>query len=342
MKVPLKFKKKLFAFVLGIITLIIGISAVANYHVAADRRKEKRRTFEFSYKVKISRLPESVKKIEIWLPLPPDNSYQDISDIKIRSQSDYRVIKDPEYGNKIAYISFAPTSGRPVETELTFRVTRRRRSPLSSPEPDFTLSKPENLRRFLSADSLVPIGGKIAAAAAEVTNSRMTPLQKARAVYDYVVATMSYDKSGQGWGRGDAVYACDTRRGNCTDFHSLFIGMVRACGIPARFVIGFPVPQNRPAGKIAGYHCWAEFYLPAAGWIPVDASEARQHPERKNFLFGGLDANRVEFTNGRDIRLDPKRGVRLNYFIYPYVLVDGKKFTDFTREFSYRNLKPVL
>ncbi len=342
MKQLLRFKHRLIGFGLGILIFIIGFSAIANYDFPANVKKEKRRSFLFQYKVEIAKLPETANRIEIWFPLPPDNLYQTVTDIAIHGQTEYRVVQDPEYGNKIAYISATAESGRPFETELTFRVTRKQRFQLYSSERDFTLAQPRNLRRFLAPDSLVPIGGKIAAATAEVINSRMTPLQEARAIYDYVVATMSYDKTGQGWGRGDAVYACDARKGNCTDFHSLFIGMARAAGIPARFVIGFPIPEKRPSGKINGYHCWAEFFLPDAGWIPVDASEARQHPRLKKFLFGGLDANRVEFTIGRDIRLDSRRNLRLNYFIYPYVLVDGKQFTAVTREFSFRDLEPAL
>ena len=73
---------------------------------------------------------------------------------------------------------------------------------------------------------------------------------------------MRYDKTSSGWGRGDAVWACDAKRGNCTDFHSPFIGMLRVDGIPAGFDIGFPLPENKDKGDIAGYHCWAEFYAP--------------------------------------------------------------------------------
>ena len=57
----------------------------------------------------------------------------------------------------------------------------------------------------------------------------------------------------------------------------------------------------------------------------MDASEAWKHPERKNYFFGAHDDNRVQFTIGRDIRLDPPQlGAPLNYFIYPYAELDGK------------------
>ena len=50
-------------------------------------------------------------------------------------------------------------------------------------------------------------------------------------------------------------------------------GPTRAEGIPARFIIGFPLKADAE-GTVPGYHCWAEFYLPGRGWIPVDASDA--------------------------------------------------------------------
>ena len=104
--------------------------------------------------------------------------------------------------------------------------------------------------------------------------------------------TVKYDKTGKGWGRGDIYYACEARRGNCTDFHAIFIGYARAMGIPARFAIGFPLPADRGAGQIAGYHCWAEFYAKGIGWVPVDASEAAKNPAKREYFFGAHDENR--------------------------------------------------
>ena len=100
----------------------------------------------------------------------------------------------------------------------------------------------------------------------KVTEGETTPLDKARAIYDYVFTTMRYDKTGTGWGRGDVLYACDAKKGNCTDFHSLFIAMARSQGIPARFEIGFPLPPDKHSAEIAGYHCWSDFFEPQA-WL---------------------------------------------------------------------------
>ena len=94
----------------------------------------------------------------------------------------------------------------------------------------------------------------------------LRPYQKAR-----ITSFMNpeLDKTGTGWGRGDALYACEARRGNCTDFHALVIGMARSVGIPARFAIGLPLPPGRGTGEVAGYHCWAELYVAGRGWVPA-------------------------------------------------------------------------
>lgn len=68
-----------------------------------------------------------------------------------------------------------------------------------------------------------------------------------------------------------------TLNGQLPDFHSEFIGMLRAHGIPARFDIGFP-----DKAEIPGYHCWADFYAPRTGWIPLDISEASQAKEKQD------------------------------------------------------------
>ena len=147
---------------------------------------------------------------------------------------------------------------------------------------------------------------------------------------------MRYDKSGTGWGRGDAVFACDAKRGNCTDFHALIIGMARSVGIPARFAIGLPLPETRGPGELPGYHCWAELYVKDRGWLPVDASEAAKTPDKRNYFFGHHDENRLELSRGRLLVWEPpQHGVPLNFFVYPYAEVDGKPHEAVDRKFLF-------
>jgi transglutaminase-like putative cysteine protease len=199
------------------------------------------------------------------------------------------------------------------------------------------------MNRLVAPDTLIPTDGKIKELAVEVTGSQGGTVAKAKAAYDYFFTNMRYDKTGSGWGRGDALWACDSKRGNCTDFHSPFIGVLRADGIPARFDIGFPLPENKDKGDIPGYHCWAEFYARKTGWIPVDISEAWKAKEKQAYFFGSVDANRVQLSTGRDVTLSPKQdGPALNYFVYPYVEVDGEPYEKVDKHFSFEEVKPSV
>ncbi|MBA3242877.1 MAG: transglutaminase domain-containing protein [Acidobacteria bacterium] len=210
----------------------------------------------------------------------------------------------------------------------------------SSSAPGKEKADPD-MARWIAPDRLVPLDENIRRWAREVVDAAgaRTDLEKASAIYNHVISTVKYDKTGKGWGRGDIYYACDARRGNCTDFHAVFIGYCRAVGIPARFSIGFSLPAQRGSGVISGYHCWAEFYATGIGWVPVDASEAAKDPARREYFFGAHDENRVEFTRGRDLVLAPRqRGEPLNFFVYPYAEVDGKMHAAVEKSFTYRDL----
>jgi len=312
--------------------LCISVIGIAGRSFSASSRVSAPvRNFEFTYVTKIPALPADAKTSKIWIPLPQSDAYQAISDLKIESPFPYATHRDSEYGNEYVYLEVPAAKAAAAEVSVHFQVARQEHRVAVEGNPSVTNAaggteaRSGDLKRFLEPDRRVPLAGTIADLSAEQTRGIQDPMAKARAIYDYVIATMRYDKSGTGWGNGDAIWACTAKRGNCTDFHSLFIGMMRAAGIPARFEIGFPLPEEQHAGAIPGYHCWAEFYVERYGWIPVDASEAWKHPEKKNYFFGAHDDNRVQFTVGRDIMLDPaQQGEPLNYFIYPYAELDGK------------------
>ncbi len=276
--------------------------------------------------------PAGTQTLDLWLPVPHSDPSQDVAGLKIDSPVPYKM-EQGAYGNQMLHLRATPVPTAPLVVTLTAQITRREHLNLQAngPAPAAQPARKEkpdpNLARWLAPDRLVPLDFKIRQQAEEVVAkaSAKTPLEKARAIYEHVVSTVAYDKTGQGWGRGDIYYACDARRGNCTDFHAIVIGYCRSLGIPARFSIGLPLPSERGHGEIKGYHCWAEFFTPETGWVPVDASEAAKNPARRNYFFGAHDENRVEFTRGRDLDLTPKQtSPPLNYFVYPYAEADGQ------------------
>ncbi len=135
---------------------------------------------------------------------------------------------------------------------------------------------------------------------------------------------MRYKKFGEGWGQGDALYACDALSGNCTDYHAYFIGLARSIGIPARFAIGAAIPSDRNNGGCDGYHCWAEFYAEGKWW-PIDISEADKFSALSMYYFGHHPANRFEFSHGRDLALDPSPSSGpINFLAYPVLEMNNE------------------
>ncbi len=294
------------------------------------------RHFTFHYAFTVKNLP-SGKKVRVWIPAAHSDRYQEVKVVSVKGDLPLSTTREEKYGNEIYFGEAGKASQAELHFDIEYDVIRHERIGLNSPLHLVGASLPSKERKQdLQPDALVPVTGLPADLAAQVTAGKTQPLDKARAIYDYVFTTLKYDKTGTGWGRGDVLYACDAKKGNCTDFHSLFIAMARSQGIPARFEIGFPLPADKHAAEIAGYHCWSDFYINGKGWIPVDISEAWKHPEKRDYFFGSHDVNRIQFSMGRDLQLNPAQdGKPLNYFVYPYVEVDGQEYPNVSLAFSF-------
>jgi transglutaminase-like putative cysteine protease len=301
------------------------------------------RTFLFEYHVSLKAIPRGAGRVRIWMPCPASDKNQTVSLRKMTGTIPLRETREPVFGNRILYAEMLHPSSDSAEFRIEYQVTRREYSQggfenLLKEKGSAGGAFPEPIARFLQPDRLVPVQGKLKKLADDNTRGIEGTVRKAHALYDYVFHTVRYDKSGTGWGRGDSLWVCDSKHGNCTDFHSLFISLARAEGIPARFEIGFPLPAANE-GTVPGYHCWAEFFVNGPGWVPVDISEAWKDPAKHDYFFGSLDDNRVQFSVGRDVVLQPKQdGPPLNYFIYPYVEIDGQPFEGVEKEFAFHNL----
>lgn len=268
--------------------------------------------FEFKYTFKI---PEFKKKGKIWLPLPVSDEFQEIMIKKIDSPVKTKTLTEKKHGNKILYIEIPPEKSGSQFT-MVFDVERKEKPAYLEEGVDF--------KKFLKAEKMVPLKANFEEEAKKATKDKKSDLMKARALYDLVIEKMRYMKYGDGWGKGDAVYACNALYGNCTDFHSYFVSLARSIGIPARFAIGAAVPSERNEGGVDGYHCWAEFYADGKWW-PVDISEADKFSSLSAYYFGHHPANRVEFTKGRDLLVEPGPSEGpINFLAYPLLQTDGQ------------------
>ena len=302
------------------------------------------RTFEFTYQVSVPATSEEKGPVHLFIPIATSDERQRIKsrEISVSPGVKQEIGREKIYGDSFLHISRQTSTGSPVEVSVRYVVERRDFSADLSRWHGATYSEAEKHKYalYLAANRRVPVDGPVVGPISRDIAPGETALPViARDIYDYVIDNMEYKKVGSGWGNGDTFWACSQKYGNCTDFHALFISLARNRGIPARFSIGFPIPSDKPEGKINGYHCWVDFYLPRVGWVPIDASEAWKHPEKRDLFFGTHPADRIRFSTGRDIVLGKgQTSGPLNYFIYPHVEIGGKQFDGYEKQFSYREL----
>lgn len=268
--------------------------------------------FEFLYH---ATLPDIAASGRMWIPMPVTDAFQTVEVKSIEAPGEREMLQDKEHGNRVMFLKLgAEDSGKDVA--IRFGVRRLEKGVYEGDSA--------GLEQYLEPELLVPANENFVSIAAEVVKGKDGDLVRARALYDHVIGRMRYMKYGEGWGKGDAVYACDVRTGNCTDFHSYFIALARAVGIPARFAIGASIPSERDSGGIDGYHCWAEFYTDGRWW-PVDISEGDKCSSLSTYYFGHHPANRIELSRGRDIVVEPGPVTGpINFLAYPVLEIDGK------------------
>ena len=294
------------------------------------------RKFSIEYIAQISEVPAGAKRLRVWLPVPQNSTVQSIDEVSFSSAP--KLGSEPKYGNRIAYWELENPEAL---HEFTMRFTCERkevRMDLTKVASDGESMSPA-AASFLQPDRLVVVDDAIRKMANDITKGKITTIEKARAIYDYVLAQMTYDKNHPGWGFGSTRHACEVGKGNCTDFHALFNSLCRASGIASGFEIGLYLPYEKDSREpVGGYHCWALFFVPGKSWVPVDCSEADRFPPRREYFFGSHTPNRVTLSTGRDIVLDPpQQGEPLNYFLNPYAEADGKPVKT-EKTWSFRDL----
>jgi len=327
--------------------------------VLSSCSKVPERNFEFNYKVSLQ--ANSGQNMKVWIPIPQSNEIQNISKLTIDTDIPYSIKTEEQHGNTYLYADLKEGLAQATDINIHFNVIRKQRGAAKFGELD--------ANQYLKANRLVPVGGRFDS----IAKAKHFSPENMKAVYDFVLNEMYYGKpktqsskdhyyaslpttikkgiskdsvvslylnttkiAGEfTFGNGNSNYACDISVGNCTDFHSYFMSLARSMQVPARFHIGFSIPEGKE-GKIGGYHCWADYYQNKT-WFPVDISEADKAPEKAEFYFGNLDVNRVEMTQGRDLILEGYSKGPVNFFVYPIVECEGQAAA-YTKAFSFKEI----
>ena len=283
--------------------------------------------------------PRGAKIVRLWIPYPMSDANQDITDVSVSGNfSSSAVYRESAFGNPVLY---AEWNGGKTPPTLSYAFTAARKEAVTKafPAAELPVAK-EELRPYLASTRLGSTEGAAKEYAAKITNGKNSTLEKARAIYDWIVDNMRRDPDVKGCGPGEVDVLLEKLGGKCADIHSVFVTLARAAGIPAREVFGIRLPKGKEGDMTKAQHCWAEFHQPGYGWVVVDPADVRKAILEKKmtveeakplreYYFGAVDESRVAFGTGRDLVLNPPQaGVPLNYFMYPYAEADGKPLSE--------------
>jgi transglutaminase-like putative cysteine protease len=319
--------------------LVVGLSVGVEGAWGLERR-----AIEFTYGCEVIDVPAGASRIDLWMPVPKDGMGQKVHRVEVILPADGTIATEKEYDNRIFHKRFEGPfkKGDALSAEMVFEVTQEEivvdaaKSLIRVQQ----VKAPAAMKPYLSPDAMIPIGGRIVDIANGLKLPKDDALRTARTFYDYLIDEFKYNWMAEGAGKGNVLWACDSKTGDCTDYHSMFLALCRSRGIPATHEFGFKIPPKEGVAKLKYYHCWAWFWVEKVGWIPVDVSEADKHPELREYNFGSLTANLLRMVHGRDLILEPaQQAGPVNIFGYPYAEVDGKPHQGLKWTASYRDLE---
>ncbi len=302
------------------------------------------RTFKITYQVD---LPDEGTPAQLWLPVPETQSpYQQAMGGVWRGTPEHAEFREePVYHTSVYHAQWQKPGARHAEV-ITHVRTMDRHVDLSRYKGQTSARLPLDVAKYLKPTEHMPRDGIVLTTTAEIIRGAKNPLEKAKAIYDWVVENTYRDPKIEGCGRGDIKFMLESGNfgGKCTDINALFVGLARAAGLPAREKFGIRVAESSQfkslgkSGEITkAQHCRAEFYLAGLGWIPVDPADVRKAVLEEKLplddpkiialrekLFGAWEMNWVAFNHGRDFSMTPLKGTRaLNFFMYPHAEIAG-------------------
>jgi transglutaminase-like putative cysteine protease len=235
-------------------------------------------------------------------------------------------------------------AGSASSLTLTSRIrTKNWAVDLSSPGKPPKANRSE-LNAWLQPTKLVPTGGIVKERATEITRTAKTDVEKARAIYEWIVENTYRNPKTRGCGVGDIRFMLESGDlgGKCADLNALYVGLARAAGLPARDVYGIRIAPSQLGYRsleassenvTKSQHCRAEVYLNEYGWVPVDPADVRKvmleeppgnRPASDELvkaararLYGSWEMNWIAYNFANDVTLPGSSGPAVNFLMYP-------------------------
>jgi transglutaminase-like putative cysteine protease len=325
------------------------VSRAAAQHKDFSPRPGTWQTYEVTTRVEIIK-PSGVT--HVWVPVPSvESDYQKLAGNKWSGNGRMESVTDPRYGAGMVHAEWPATDQAPV-LEVVSRFSTQSRA------IDWSKKTPAKLnaamtRKWTQPTDLMPTDGIVKETADDITKGRKTDLEKVQATYDWILANTYRDAKVRGCGVGDIKAMLETKSfgGKCADLNGLFVGLVRAAGVPARDVYGIRVAPSAFGYKSLGagsatiskaQHCRAEVFLKDYGWVAMDpadvAKATREETEEwlkvdhalivpvRAKLYGGWEGNWRAYNVAHDVTLPRAQvGGKLGFLMYPQAETSGER-----------------
>jgi transglutaminase-like putative cysteine protease len=329
------------------------------------------RTFEVTTRVEVLKPSGSTR---VWLPaaLPGETPFQKTFANDFKAEGGVAKLVESKADALGVVVAEFPAGARPVVT-LTSRIeTKDYAVDLSRPN-EAAREDAKALEYFLRPTKLIPTDGLVKTTAKEITAGSKTDVEKARAIYEWVVENTFRNPKTRGCGAGDILFMLQSKDlgGKCADLNALYVGLARASGLPARDVYGIRVGKSELGYKSLGpatpnitkaQHCRAEVHLKGYGWVPVDPADVRkvvlEEPpgnrpldddmvkKARARLFGSWEMNWMAYNFAHDVALPGAKSGPLGFLMYPQAeTADGRLDAldpdNFKYEIQAREISPA-
>lgn len=215
------------------------------------------------------------------LPAPVTNEYQEISLL----QTNQGRFIDLNEANKILLYD-GPFEDNTLEVFESFKYKTKKVKIDFANKSNKNIVTGVNPNDFLGSDGyyINTDNSVIRQIGDQLWNTSSDILDYARRCYEYVASHYRYINGS--WRSLEEIIS--TGGGECGDFTTLYVNLLRYKGIPARHNIG--VWAN------GGYHVWPDFYHEDYGWVPVDPTFKNSNPSAD--YFGRYDGNLIIVSQG--------------------------------------------
>ena len=301
------------------------------------------RTFEVTTRVELLK-PDGVSRV--WVPVPSvESDYQKVIGNTWSGNGSARIASDGKYGAAMVVAEWGAAEKAPVLEVVSRSPRRTARSISRKRNPAHQARRRDARSSTPRRPSSSPPTASCARPRYEITRGKSTDVEKARAIYEWIVDNTHRDPKTRGCGVGDIKAMLETGdlSGKCADLNALYVGLARvgrtcrratstACAwrrASSATAASAPAARTSRARSTAAPRCSSPATAGCRSIRPTCArscsrrsrspprSPIRVVPPVRAKLFGAWEMNWLAYNEAHDVKLPGSSGPAVGFLMYP-------------------------